>query len=78
MAETRGRTIILSIHQPCFRIVKLFNSMILMANGSVLHQGTVDQLGANLREIGLQLPLHVNIVEFAIESIEAIQQQKKG
>lgn len=78
MAETRGRTIILSIHQPCFRIVKLFNSMILMANGSVLHQGTVDQLGANLREIGLQLPLHVNIVEFSIESIEAIQQQKKG
>ncbi|XVE83363.1 hypothetical protein DITRI_Ditri16bG0083300 [Diplodiscus trichospermus] len=78
MAETRGRTIILSIHQPGFRIVKLFNSILLLANGSVLHQGTVDQLGANLREIGLQLPLHVNIVEFAIESIEAIQQQSKG
>ncbi|XVF17003.1 hypothetical protein REPUB_Repub10bG0079500 [Reevesia pubescens] len=78
MAETRGRTIILSIHQPGFRIVKLFSSILLLANGSVLHQGTVDQLGANLREIGLQLPLHVNIVEFAIESIEAIQQQRKG
>ncbi|XVF58804.1 hypothetical protein PTKIN_Ptkin07bG0095600 [Pterospermum kingtungense] len=78
MAETRGRTIILSIHQPCFRIVKLFNSMLLLASGSVLHQGTVDQLGANLRDMGLQLPLHVNIVEFAIESIEAIQQQRKG
>ncbi|KAE8706860.1 ABC transporter G family member 5 [Hibiscus syriacus] len=78
MAETRGRTIILSIHQPGFRIVKLFNSMLLLANGLVLHQGTVDQLGANLRDMGLQLPLHVNIVEFAIESIEAIQQQRKG
>ncbi|XWS33140.1 hypothetical protein CRYUN_Cryun22dG0053200 [Craigia yunnanensis] len=78
MAETRGRTIILSIHQPGFRIVKLFNSILLLANGSVLHQGAVDQLGANLREIGLQLPLHVNIVEFAIESIEAIQKQRKG
>ncbi|KAE8725425.1 ABC transporter G family member 5 [Hibiscus syriacus] len=78
MAETRGRTIILSIHQPGFRIVKLFNSMLLLANGSVLHQGTVDQLGAYLRDMGLQLPLHVNIVEFAIESIEAIQQQRKG
>ncbi|XP_022774751.1 ABC transporter G family member 5-like [Durio zibethinus] len=78
MAETRGRTIILSIHQPGFPIVKLFSSILLLNNGSVLHQGTVDQLGANLREIGLQLPLHVNIVEFAIESIEAIQQQRKG
>ncbi|MBA0600877.1 hypothetical protein Gorai_004071, partial [Gossypium raimondii] len=78
MAETRGRTIILSIHQPGFRIVKLFSSMLLMADGSVLHHGTVDQLGANLRGMGLQLPLHVNIVEFAIESIETIQQQRKG
>ncbi|KAE8655920.1 ABC transporter G family member 5 [Hibiscus syriacus] len=78
MAETRGRTIILSIHQPGFRIVKLFNSMLLLANGSVLHQGTVERLGSNLKDMGLQLPLHVNIVEFSIESIEAIQQQRKG
>ncbi|KAF2284447.1 hypothetical protein GH714_021925 [Hevea brasiliensis] len=76
MAETRGRTIILSIHQPGFRIVKLFNSILLMANGSILHHGTVDQLGVHLRTMGMQLPLHVNVVEFAIESIEAIQQQQ--
>ncbi|EEF46051.1 ATP-binding cassette transporter, putative [Ricinus communis] len=76
MAETRGRTIILSIHQPGFRIVKLLNSILLMANGSVLHHGTVDQLGVNLRNIGLELPLHFNVVEFAIESIEVIQQQQ--
>ncbi|XP_057976949.1 ABC transporter G family member 5 [Malania oleifera] len=69
MAETRGRTVILSIHQPGFRIVKLFNSILLLANGSVLHQGTVDQLGVRLRTmVGLELPLHVNVVEFAIET----------
>ncbi|KAL5555438.1 hypothetical protein UlMin_037674 [Ulmus minor] len=77
MAETRGRTIILSIHQPGYRIVKLFNSILLMANGSVLHHGTVEQLGVNLRLMGLELPLHVNVVEFAIDSIEAIQEQQK-
>jgi ATP-binding cassette subfamily G (WHITE) protein 2 len=74
MAETRGRTIILSIHQPGFRIVKSFNSILLLANGCTLHHGTVDQLGLNLRLMGLELPLHVNVVEFAIESIETIQQ----
>ncbi|KAJ6775153.1 ABC TRANSPORTER G FAMILY MEMBER 5 [Salix purpurea] len=77
MAETRGRTIILSIHQPGFRIVKLFNSILMMANGSVLHHGTVDQLVVNMRTMGMQLPIHVNAVEFAIESIETIQQQRK-
>ncbi|PON81545.1 ABC transporter-like [Trema orientale] len=76
MAETRGRTIILSIHQPGFRIVKSFNSILLLANGSVLHHGTIDQLGVNLRLMGLELPLHVNLVEFAIESIESIQEQR--
>lgn len=76
MADTRGRTIILSIHQPGFRIVKLFNSLLLLANGSVLHHGTADLLGVNLRLMGLELPLHVNVVEFAIESIDTIQQQQ--
>lgn len=76
MAEIRGRTIILSIHQPGFRIVKLFNSILLLANGSVLHHGTVDHLALNLKLMGLELPLHVNIVEFAIDSIEAIHEQE--
>ncbi|CAM8915834.1 unnamed protein product [Rhodiola kirilowii] len=74
MAETRGRTIILSIHQPGFRIVKLFNSLLLLANGTVLHHGTVEMLGLHLRLMGLELPLRVNIVEFAIDSIDTIQQ----
>lgn len=76
MAETRGKTVILSIHQPGFRIIKLFNSILLLANGTVLHQGTVDELTLSLRAIGLESPLHVNIVEFAIDSIDSIQQQK--
>ncbi|GAB2283165.1 ATP-binding cassette sub- G member 5 [Dionaea muscipula] len=75
MAETRGRTVILSIHQPGFRIVKMMSSILVLANGSVMHQGTVEQLGSKLRLIGLELPLHVNIVEFAIESIDTIEQQ---
>ncbi|KAL4579991.1 hypothetical protein LXL04_016163 [Taraxacum kok-saghyz] len=76
MAETRGKTVVLSIHQPGFRIIKLFNSILLMANGTVLHQGTADELNVSLRLIGLEPPLHVNIVEFAIDSIDSIQQQK--
>ncbi|XP_016451309.1 ABC transporter G family member 5-like [Nicotiana tabacum] len=75
MAVTRSRTIILSIHQPCYRIMKLFNSILLLANGTILHHGTIEQLSLRLILMGLQLPLHVNILEFAIESIDTIQKQ---
>ncbi|XP_010911492.2 ABC transporter G family member 5 [Elaeis guineensis] len=77
MAESRGRTVILSIHQPGSRIVKLFGSVLVLAHGSVLHHGTVDQLSSHLRSLGLQVPLQVNVVEFAIHSIDALQQHKR-
>ena len=77
MAEARGRTIILSIHQPGFRIVKLFNSLLLLAGGEALYHGTVDHLQAHLGSLGLQVPLHVNVVEFAIDAIESLQQRRK-
>ncbi|XP_074295569.1 ABC transporter G family member 5 [Silene latifolia] len=77
MAEVRGRTVILSIHQPGFRIVKLFNSILLLANGSVLHHGTVDRLGSRLGHMGLDLPPHCNVIEFAIEALETIQQEEQ-
>jgi len=72
MAETRGRTVLLSIHQPGARIVKMFDSVLLLAAGCVLHQGTVDQLRALLGDAGLHLPPHVDAVEFAIDSVDAL------
>ncbi|EPS58594.1 hypothetical protein M569_16219, partial [Genlisea aurea] len=73
MSETKGRTIILSIHQPGVRIVKLLNSVLLLAGGAVLHHGTVDLLAVNIAMMGLEIPNHVNVVEFAIESIETLK-----
>ncbi|KAK4741327.1 hypothetical protein SAY87_024915 [Trapa incisa] len=82
MAETKGRTIILSIHQPGFRIVKLFNSILLMAHGQALHQGSTNQLALHLASMGLRIPPHINVVEFALESIDVMietqQQQQSG
>ncbi|KAJ0972038.1 hypothetical protein J5N97_019997 [Dioscorea zingiberensis] len=70
MTESKGRTVILSIHQPGFCIVKLFNFILLLADGTVLHHDIVDQLLHRLNAAGLHLPLHVNAVEFAIDSIQ--------
>ncbi|KAK8966389.1 ABC transporter G family member 5 [Platanthera guangdongensis] len=72
MAESGGRTVVLSIHQPCSRIIKLFGSLLLLADGTVLHQGTVAELITRLSAAGHPLPPHSNPVEFAIESIHSL------
>lgn len=73
MAENRGRTVIISIHQPGFRILNLFDSVALMAVGSILHQGSLDELHAHVKSVGHEIPLHVNFVEFAMDSISTLQ-----
>ncbi|KAG0452518.1 hypothetical protein HPP92_025182 [Vanilla planifolia] len=77
MAESHGRTVVLSIHQPCPRIVKLFGSLLLLADGHVLHHGTVPELLSRLSAAGLHPPAHANPVEFAIESIDSLHHHKQ-
>ncbi|PKA57729.1 ABC transporter G family member 5 [Apostasia shenzhenica] len=76
MAESGGRTVVLSIHQPCLRIVKLFGSVLLLAGGRVLHHGTVPLLLSRLSAAGLRPPLLANPVEFAIDSIDSLHPQQ--
>uniref|UniRef100_A0A0D9WBN1 ABC transporter domain-containing protein n=1 Tax=Leersia perrieri TaxID=77586 RepID=A0A0D9WBN1_9ORYZ len=76
MAERRRRTVVLSIHQPGARIVKMFDSVLLLAGGCVLHHGSVDALRSLLASAGLPLPPHVDTVEFAIDSIDALRHQR--
>uniref|UniRef100_A0A453DJN2 ABC transporter domain-containing protein n=1 Tax=Aegilops tauschii subsp. strangulata TaxID=200361 RepID=A0A453DJN2_AEGTS len=73
MAESRGRTVVLSIHQPGARIVKMFDAVLLLAAGSVLHHGSVDELHTLLAGAGLRLPPHVDAVEFAIDSVDELR-----
>ncbi|CAN6230171.1 unnamed protein product [Urochloa humidicola] len=77
MAETRGRTVVLSIHQPGARIVKMFDAVLLLAGGSVLHHGTVDQLRSLLAGAGLHVPPHVDAVEFSIDSVDELLNQER-
>jgi hypothetical protein len=42
IVETCSRTVILSIHQPRARIVKMFDSFLLVAASSIIQHGTID------------------------------------
>ncbi|XP_050245987.1 ABC transporter G family member 10-like [Quercus robur] len=72
MATTQGKTIVLTIHQPSFRILELFDQILLLSNGYVLHHGSLHLLEQQLILAGHSIPRHVNVLEFAIEVAETL------
>ncbi|KAH0983141.1 hypothetical protein GBA52_010318 [Prunus armeniaca] len=70
MASTQGKTIVLTIHQPGFRILELIDQILLLSNGTVIHNGPLHMLEQRLRYAGHSIPLQVNVLEFAIEVME--------
>ncbi|KAJ8532150.1 hypothetical protein K7X08_012073 [Anisodus acutangulus] len=72
MAKNQGKTIILTIHQPGFRILELFDKAVLLSNGFVLHNGSLHLLEEKLKSIGHFIPQHVNVLEFAIDITESL------
>ncbi|XP_052177562.1 ABC transporter G family member 10-like [Diospyros lotus] len=72
MAKNHGKTIVLTIHQPGFRILELFDQAVLLCNGIVLHRGSLNLLEERLKLAGHSIPFHVNVLEFAIDTVESL------
>ncbi|PIN20190.1 Transporter, ABC superfamily (Breast cancer resistance protein) [Handroanthus impetiginosus] len=72
MAKNQHKTIVLTIHQPGFRILYLLDKVILLSNGSVLHNGSLHLLEERLKSSGHVIPLHVNVLEYAIDVRESL------
>ncbi|CAK7323651.1 unnamed protein product [Dovyalis caffra] len=72
MAIKQGKTIVLTIHQPGFRILELFDKILLLLNGTILHHGSLHLLEQRLTFAGHSIPRHVNVLEFAMEMTEAL------
>ncbi|KAG5597220.1 hypothetical protein H5410_038452, partial [Solanum commersonii] len=72
MAKNHGKTIVLTIHQPGFRILELFDKAVLLSNGFVLHNGSLHLLEEKLKSTGHFIPHHVNVLEFAIDRTDSL------
>ncbi|KAJ6333041.1 hypothetical protein OIU77_008989 [Salix suchowensis] len=75
MVMNQGKTIVLTIHQPGFRILELFDRLVLLSNGYVVHNGSLHFLEERLKFSGHQIPLHVNVLEFSIDALESLAMQ---
>ncbi|GMH05591.1 hypothetical protein Nepgr_007431 [Nepenthes gracilis] len=67
MVIHQGKTIVITIHQPGFRILELLDRVVLLSNGLVLHDGPLSLLEKNLRIGGYDIAHRVNVLEFAID-----------
>ncbi|XP_035668586.1 broad substrate specificity ATP-binding cassette transporter ABCG2-like isoform X1 [Branchiostoma floridae] len=65
----RGKTIIFSIHQPRFSIFRLFDSLMLLANGEVVYHGASGQALDYFQSIGHECELHNNPADFFLDVI---------
>jgi ABC-type multidrug transport system ATPase subunit len=72
MAFNQGKTVVLTIHQPGFRILELLDSLILLSDGFVTHNGSLNLLEARLNLSGHRIPNHVNVLEFALDAMQTL------
>ncbi|KAK1320351.1 ABC transporter G family member 10 [Acorus calamus] len=72
MASVQRKTVVLTIHQPGFRILDLFDRVVLVSRGEVRHHGTVGLLEARLAHACHVVPDHVNVLEFAIDVVQSL------
>lgn len=75
IADTRHRTVILSIHQPSFKILSTIDKILLLSKGAVVHHGTLSSLEAFLLSNGFTVPPQLNSLEYAMETLNKLHNQ---
>ncbi|KAK3408463.1 hypothetical protein EUGRSUZ_J00695 [Eucalyptus grandis] len=73
MAKAHQRTIIISIHQPSYRILGFISNYLILYRGSVVHSGSIELLEERIAKLGLQVPLQLNTLEFAMEILSPLE-----
>uniref|UniRef100_A0AAQ5ZI47 Broad substrate specificity ATP-binding cassette transporter ABCG2 n=1 Tax=Amphiprion ocellaris TaxID=80972 RepID=A0AAQ5ZI47_AMPOC len=68
MAE-KGKTIILSIHQPRYSIYRLFDSLTLMVSGKMVYHGPAQSALVHFNKIGYQCDSNDNPADFFLDVI---------
>ncbi|KAL5540294.1 hypothetical protein UlMin_024434 [Ulmus minor] len=76
ISTSRKRTVVLSIHQPNFKILSTIDTILLLSKGTVVHHGTLSSLQAFLVGNGFAVPPQLNALEFAMETLNQLQDLK--
>ncbi|XP_042481642.1 ABC transporter G family member 23 [Macadamia integrifolia] len=73
MAKEKQRTVILTIHQPSYRILRYISEFLILSRGSVVHRGSLEFLEEFINQTGYKIPDQLNPIEFAMEIITPLE-----
>lgn len=74
MARPKQRTIVLSIHQPSYRILQCIPNFLILSHGSVVHHGSLESLELAITRQGFRIPPQINPLEFSMEIISTLEE----
>ena len=69
LSRTRGRTVVVSIHQPRSSIYALFDRLLLLASGHVMYSGEAAKAIDYFTTLGHACPTHYNPADYFIDLI---------
>ncbi|KAK2387549.1 ABC-2 type transporter family protein [Trifolium repens] len=73
MVKSKQRIVILSIHQPSYRILQYISKFLILSHGSVVHNGSLESLEKTISNLGYHIPLQLNALEFSMEIIQSLE-----
>ncbi|KAL2322383.1 hypothetical protein Fmac_026762 [Flemingia macrophylla] len=73
IVKTKQRTVVLSIHQPSYRILQYISKFLILSHGSVVHNGSLKLLEETITKLGFQIPVQLNALEFSMEIIRGLE-----
>lgn len=74
MARAKRRTMVLSIHQPSYRILQCISTFLILSHGSVVHNGSLESLELAITSQGFRIPTQINPLEFSMEIISTLEE----
>jgi ABC-type multidrug transport system ATPase subunit len=73
----RGSTVIMSIHQPSFRILNLLDRTIFLSRGRSIYYGSPQNLPKFFSEFGMPIPKEQNPAEFTLDLVHDLQEDER-
>ncbi|XP_058069509.1 ABC transporter G family member STR2-like [Magnolia sinica] len=73
-----GSTVILTIHQPSYRIQMLLDHLVILARGQLMFQGSPKDVPRHLGRMGRKIPKGENAIEHLLDVIQAYDQSELG
>ncbi|CAN1356312.1 ABC transporter G family member 23 [Linum perenne] len=78
IAGLKKRTIVISIHQPGYRIIRLIPNFLILSRGCAVHNGNLESLEDLIVDLGFRIPDQLNPLEFAMEILQSLEESAKS